>query len=315
MAKRTKKANNQSLRLFQGLKSWFGAMDKDRRRAGLKTGGFVVIAAGLIAGGILAMQSLERYVANIAGQRQVALQVQFLNPPEWMSDSLIQEICDSTGIRSDDFLLDKVLPERWAKNLAGNPWVSKVNLVHRNYRGIVALDCELRRPVAQIRQADGIYYLDEKGVVLPPAELIGSEEHLVELRGDTVRLPKPGKAVESLPLLAGLHVLTMIRQVDEALPEDQRLWNELAIMDVSNYEGRVDPRRAHLMLYTTNETEVRWGAAVGQSRGYAEASPKEKLRYLYIKHRQEGSLNSYRYVDLRDEGNRWSDPLREEGAG
>ena len=111
--------------------------------------------------------------------------------------------------------------------------------------------------------------------------------------------------------MAGLQVLNEIRRVDQALPPQQRLWAELAVLDVSNHEGRRDPSRPHLSLYTHNGIELRWGAAVGRSRPYHEAPWKEKIENLYRAHRQTGTLTCYQYVELRDAAKRLADPVRQ----
>ena len=263
---------------------------------------------------VVGMRLLEGYVAGVARQRGVRLKVQLLNPPAWASDRLVRDICLSSGIRRDDFLLDKDLPGQWAANLAVNPWIKQVKKVHRRYDGLVQIECELRRPIAYVEQSDGVFYLDSEGVVLPDATLVGGARHVVKLRGEVAALPGAGETVDSAAVMAGLQVLTLIRQVDEAMPEDERLWMELAAMDVSNYEGREDLFRPHLALYTRNMTEVRWGAAVGRARPYHEASEKSKLSTLYRAHKHMGTLACYQFVELRDEGREIADPLRDQSG-
>jgi len=254
---------------------------------------------------------LDSYVHQLARQRQVQLSVEFSNPPAWASDTLIKDICLSSGIRQDDFILDEDLPAQWATNLAQNPWVKQVKQIHRRYDGRVQLDCELRRPIAKVIQSNGTFYLDAEGVVLTEAELAAGAGHLVELRGTVAAVGRPGETIGSAALMAGLQVLSEIRRVDQALPPQQRLWAELAALDVSNHEGRRDPDRPHLSLYTGNGIELRWGAAVGRSRPYREASWKEKIESLYRAHRQTGTLTCYQYVELRDASKRLADPVRQ----
>ena len=155
-----------------------------------------------------------------------------------------------------------------------------------------------------------MYYLDLDGVVLPRVRLGGTGEHLVRLRGWSLGVPAPGERINSPAVLAGLELLAMFRKVDEDLDWEERLWEELAVLDVSNFEGRISNADAHLVVYTTNDTEILWGAQVGRSRVLYEAPYKEKLRRLYQHKKGEGSLGAYERIDLRPIRKEKADPLR-----
>jgi len=275
--------------------------------------GLLILIGGVIAGLGVGFRYLEEYVVKISQQRKVQLSIVLVDPPGWVSEQLREEICLSSGVKSDDPLLDKDLAAKWADNLAGNPWVSQVNKVHKRYDGRVEIDCELRRPIARVVKSGKEYYLDQEGVVLPKVHPDDFAEHLVELTGDVMALPKPGDAVTSPSLLAGIQVLAMIREVDEQLPMKDRLWTQLARLDVSNYEGRVNQAESHLTLYTKNDTPAYWGAAVGRSLPYYEAPAKYKLATLYRAYKQYGSLDVYSHVELRDLRKEKEDPLKQQG--
>ena len=72
----------------------------------------LLIFGGAVVSGFYYM---ERYVEDITRKRQVGLTVEYPNPPKWASPQLIEEICLSSGIRSDDFLLDKDLTAKWSE--------------------------------------------------------------------------------------------------------------------------------------------------------------------------------------------------------
>ena len=290
-ASRTRRTQSPRLtdRLRQGLT---GAMG--RRAAKLLT--WVVVLAAAATG----MWRLELYVKNITSQRQVQLTASMANPPRWASDELIREILLSTGIHHDDFILDDDLTGRWAQQLSQNPWVKRINSVRKHYNGEVTFDCELRRPIAMVRQGISLRYIDAEGVVLPDASLVKPYGHVIELRGSVASPGEPGHTLRDPAMIAGIQVLARIRGVDEQLKTDERLWQELAQLDVANYNGRRDQAASHLTFYTNNNTEVRWGAAVGSSLSYGEASARCKIATLYRKHKLAGSLELFPHVELRD---------------
>ncbi len=262
----------------------------------------------MIAAAVAGLRYLENYVQNITRQRQVQLTLDMANPPRWAGEELIKQICLSSEVKSDDFLLDEALTEKWAQNLRNNPWVKKVNQVRKRFDGRVVIDCELREPIALVQQRGRAYYVDFDGVVLPQMPIY---THVVKLIGGQSPVPAPGESIQSESLLAGLHVLALIREVDRQLPRQERLWGQLARIDVANHEGRLSKANSHLILYTKNNTEIRWGAAVGRERPYYEAPVKYKLARLYQAFKNFGSLDEYSYVELRDLRKEKTDPLRQ----
>ena len=164
--------------------------------------------------------------------------------------------------------------------------------------------------IAAIQRNEKTFLIDPEGVVLPYADI---HCHLVRIEGAGNYLPDPGQAVQAKDLIAAVDVLTKIIQMDEQLPVEDQLWSELAVLNVANFEGRINQRDPHITLYTQRFTEIRWGAAVGRSVPYHEAGFKYKLSTLYRTYKKFGSLDSLLYVDLRDWRKEKADPLRKSG--
>jgi len=275
----------------------------------------LVLLAAIIGFGF---SFLERYVRQVNHSRQVKLKVELKDPPRWASHELVCEVCLSTGIRQEDDFYDPELVKSWTANLAKNPWVKKIHRLHKRfqgeqegkYEGLLEIDCELRQPLAAIQTDLELCYMDVEGVVLPAVPLDGLAGHLVRLQGDNLKTIRPGMHISSKSLLAGIEVLAEIRKTDEQLPWQDQLWSELAVMDVSNHEGRIDPGDAHLVIYTEDNTEIRWGAAKNRERSYYEAPLVTKLKHLYRSHKRYNSLGAYEFVELRYQRKEKADPLR-----
>ncbi len=253
---------------------------------------------------------LERYVQQVNRERQVKWKVELEDPPRWASHDLIRQVCLSTKIRQDVDFSDPELVKTWNANLAQNPWVKKINSLRKRYDGLLKIDCELRQPIAYILVNPKLcYYVDVEGMVLPAVPLEGWM-HLVRLQGDTPKTIQPGMSFTSKPLLAGIEVLTEIRKTDEQMPREDQLWSELKVMDVSNFEERIAKGESQLVIYTTDDTEIRWGAAKNRERPYFEAPLVTKLIHLYRSHKRYNTLNRYEFVDLRYLRKEKADPLR-----
>lgn len=269
----------------------------------------LILLSMVVTGFVLGFGWLEGYVRGVSQGRGVQLRVMLTNPPAWAHDELIEQICLSSGVRSDDFLLSEELAQVWTENLAQNPWVRQITRVRKGYDGCVQIDCQLRQPIASIKQGGQLYYVDTDGVVLDAMPI---RYQLVQLEGLANSLPPPGESVTSSSLMAGLGVLTIIREVDEQLPKEDRLLHQLAVLDISNYEGRRHREQSHLTFLTREKgTEIRWGAAVGRERPYYEAPAKYKLASLYRTYKLYNSLDVFTFVDLRNIRKEKSDPLRE----
>jgi len=310
---RKNKVKNSRKRTSPGLlKRWFAESGSQWSKAIGRWLGCLVILIAVISGMVVGLRYLDRYVKEeVASRREIQWEVMLADPqPQWASDELKDAICLSSGLSSDDFLLDEGLVGKWAGNLALNPWVKHLNQVRKRYDGLVVIDCQLREPIGLVEQAGRVYYIDDDGVILPEMPIYG---HLVRLEGFSEELPEPGQYIKSKSLVAGLQVLAMIREVDANLLSRERLWGELAVLDVGNHEGRVSREDSHLTLYTKNNTPIRWGAAVGRERPFYEAPANFKLASLYRVFKKYYSLDRYSYVDLRNLRKERSDPVRRSG--
>lgn len=296
--------NDKSPGLSARLSAWTesGLVPAVRRQIGRFT--LWLGAIGLI---IATFITLENYVKNVARERDVQYSITLLNPPSWLSKDLEREICLTLGVKSDDYILDKSLTEKWKQALSNNSWIKHINMIHRDYTGHITLDCEIRFPIAAVHQDNQVYYLDLEGTVLPAGPV---SHHLVRFIGNESFLPAPGNTVTARDLVAGLKVVQLIKNVDLHLPATERIWTELASLNIANFEGRCDSTESHLTFYTERDTPIRWGAAVGQSTANYEAQYKVKLANLYRQFKQTGSLDSYHYVELRDFRKERADPFK-----
>ena len=75
--------------------------------------------------------------------------------------------------------------------------------------------------------------------------------------------------------------------------------NQIASIDVSNLDGRKSATEPHIVIVTKDGKNINWGAAVGTSQRYVEASDQEKLAMLYDFYKFNGTLQNIKYVELR----------------
>jgi hypothetical protein len=77
---------------------------------------------------------------------------------------------------------------------------------------------------------------------------------------------------------------------------------DVAIVDVSNFGGRIDANAAHLVLHTRFDTEIRWGRPIRADDFYVEIDPARKLELLEKIHTRYGRVDAgWPWIDVRFE--------------
>ena len=227
----------------------------------------------------------KRYVDQQVAAPTGPLKVVIKDKPAWMSDFLAEQI-GLTVPRESSSSFDRSLLETAAKRLAANPWVCNVRSVRRVYGDrpgdTLEIDCAFRAPIALVQWGDYYWLVDGEGVKLPeqfraehvPRLIVGRDGHtnIRVLQG--VRQPPPhtGQTWPGEDIAAGLGLAKVLYGKPYA--------DALVAIDVSNDQGRVDPREAQLVCRTKELTEVRWGRPADAEDALAEVPAEQKLDEL-----------------------------------
>ncbi|HEX6987406.1 MAG TPA: hypothetical protein VF170_18655, partial [Planctomycetaceae bacterium] len=79
------------------------------------------------------------------------------------------------GLEAEFVVLDPALLPRLAEAFAKEPWVKRVVRLRKGLPAHVEVELEYRRPVAMIDVKQGVYPVDEEGVLLPPEDFSPAE--------------------------------------------------------------------------------------------------------------------------------------------
>ena len=88
--------------------------------------------------------------------------------------------------------------------------------------------------------------------------------------------------------------------MDAVVCPDKPLLREIDRIDVSNFDGRKNKLRPHIVLYTKDNTQIIWGAEIGTWQRHLESPDDDKLAKLYTYYQQNGTLSGVKYINLRD---------------
>jgi hypothetical protein len=245
--------------------------------------------AGLIVLSLAAAISMVVLLRDLVERRYAwpptAPRVVLLNRPQWMSAALAEQIVDTArpvGIRS---VFDRQLLVDTATALEQNPWIKQVRQVRRAYMqypgDTLEVDCEYRVPTALV-QWQGYYWLvDADGYKLPEQYSATQLRQAMYSQGNlTLRLVQgvtrppsaSGKLWPGDDLAAGLEMVRLLAGRPFA--------QELPVVDVSNFRGRVDPQAAQIVLITSRNTEIRWGRPPSAKDYFVEVLTSQKLQCL-----------------------------------
>lgn len=262
-------------------------LERRRRWAKRLTHAFalVVVVGGFAIGyRALAGHVRERYTI-VEGTPALVL----VNRPAWMNDRLAAQVAQRlaaiTPARSST--LDHDLLVALHDELSRDAWIERVNGIRRADLGgqdSILIDCAYRTPLAIARWDSGretIYQLvDARGVLLPiryEAEevraIMDGQDRSTNLRVITGLTREPPRAAgarwDSPNLSAGLEVA--------ALLQDEPAARDVVLIDVANVGSR---NASQVILWTTSNTEIRWGQPPSSTDTLAEATPTAKLAHL-----------------------------------
>jgi hypothetical protein len=196
-----------------------------------------------------------------------------------------------------------------AHNLASMAWLHGVDIqvTHNSVR----VRAQWRKPVAVIDVPEdrAKIYVDADLVVLDYLPM----PHLpiVELKNPDLRVvPRPGQRYDQPDVAAGVALVVLLGRVDAEQTPKSRLLDQIASIDVGNFKGRENSRDPHIVLRSKDDTQIIWGAELGEWTKHGDATDEDKLAKLLTYYRDYGSLSAgAKYINLCDPQDRLPKPM------
>lgn len=232
---------------------------------------------------------MERYVQAVSPVAEPSGALELISPPRWINADVQGRIAAAAGGYCFD-LGDDTAGEI-ASRLKNFPWLYNVRF--RTTNKTIHVNADYRKPSAMIknggkkhylalvRPGDPLYAVEWPKVVLLDFVEIDALP-ILEIKGfSTKGMPSLGGAWDAPEVTTAVELISVLARMDEISCREKPLLDELATIDVFNFDGRQNKKDAHVVLYAKDGTEIRWGAAYGKSRLYMEATEQEKLATLY----------------------------------
>ena len=262
---------------------------------------FAVVAIGFVF--------LNRYVKKTVPVSQSSVPLKLVNVPGWVSEQLKERVYAAATAGGEDLKLDEEAARLVQQNIETRiAWLDGVEVL-TGHDGIY-IEGRWRRPLALVKRGLQSFYIDAEMVVLDFVPVPALSIAKVEGLSVEPTVPSPGRVWQKDDLAAAITILARLDQMDKSVTPDEPLLDEIARIDVSNFNGRQNSKTAHIILYTKDNTEIIWGAEFGTWQRYLEATDEEKLANLYGYYKEHGSLSGdARYINLQYSQDRVSLPV------
>ena len=277
--------------------SWFGSAPRKRvtktqrkhKAEALRLTVIIFIVLAVLAAAGIGLVFLERYVNSDSPTMGSTGRLEFIGQPQWVNSRLRDEIVAAAAPSSEDLVLDESTARNIAENLLKVAWLDDIKV--RVTDKAIRIGARYRRPLALIKVSGKKYYLDNEFVLLDYVPI--SELAIVEIKGfrsGYVSRAAVGFLYQQDDIAAAVTLLELLSRMDAEMAADKPLLDEIASIDVSNYNGRKSSSKPHIILYAKDGTEIFWGAEKGKWHLNLEAKDEEKLTLLYNTYETNGTL-------------------------
>jgi len=289
--------------LAQRMTQWFASW-KASGFEGLRLYITLVVVFGAVIGMVAGLRALEgRVLAGQVGPVPHAVHMAHDNMPDWMPDELGEQITRDLlpeGSRYNDAGLARAVCDR----AQANPWIAQVQDVTKRLGpdpriGEVVLKAQYRQPVARVQTSDHSWlFVDAQGYRLPDevptyrgqvrqgkgvverwffasnAPTGAVPIHYIDITGVSTPPPAIGQKWDADELADGLKLACLLQRYS---------WqNQVASIDVRNYEGKLDPNGSWLQIVARAEAgnmKINFGH-FPMPHGDWEISTEDKLSNL-----------------------------------
>lgn len=253
---------------------------------------------------------LDKYVRRAVPVSEKTAFLELVDVPAWVNEPLKEKIYAAAGAGGEDLKLDDAAAHSVQSNLEREvAWLQNVTV--QTTHDSIRIEGRWRKPLAVVKS--GLrkpYYVDADLVVLDFVPMPNLP--IVRIKGLSViaKVPPPGEVWQEETIAAAVAILARLDQMDKSVTPEKPLLYEIDGIDVSNFNGRRNSRKPHIVLYTKDNTKIIWGAEFGTWQRYLEATDEEKLTNLYAYYKEHGSLSGgAKYIDLQYSQQRVSLPI------
>lgn len=275
------------------LKTWLEDLSPDKQQQlRVWTARGILLIVGLSLFFYLCYQG-EQYAKDLDYFTVDPSQIELTQRPLWLTADIENDIFAVSCLSRRFSIQEPEITTSIANGLAHSPWVRKVIAVRKRYPNRLAIELELRRPIAYVDYRGTFYAVDRFGVRLPAVSR--------DLQKAPWRLPcilagrnEPPAVTEPWQGDIVPHAASVAATIDEA---GERFPVTVVALDVrfKYRNGQADP---DVTLYTTEGPHIKWGSPPSMEH-HGEPDGAAKIDNLATFASRVGTLSTREYVDIR----------------
>lgn len=290
--------------------SWRNARSKGRP-AGRRWNWAAMLKVAAVVCLLVAAGFLLRYAEGIVRAANAGAEGSLIlvDVPSWVNWDLKVRVAAMAG--GNQFPIADDTAAVVARNLRSMVWLDDVRVQVTN--DAVRIKARWRKPVAVIQRGSSKYYVDSDLVVLDHMPM--PQLPIVEIKGLAGGLPPTlGERYDRDDLAAAVALVCLLYRSDAEFAPKTPLLEQIASVDVANYKGRKHARDPHIILNTKGDTQIWWGAEIGEWAKHFEAKDEQKLAKLYTYYMQHGSLSAdVKYINVLEPVDKVPQPVDKYG--
>ncbi len=295
----------QKVGIKERFLSWRNAKRKSRTSRQWNWAAMLKVAAVVCL--LAAAGFFLRYAEGIVRAAYVGTEGSLIlvDVPGWVNWDLKARVAAMAG--GNQFPITDDTAAVVARNLRSMVWLDDVRI--QVTHDAVRVKAHWRKPVAVIQRGSSKYYVDSDLVALDYMAM--PQLPIVEVKGLAGGLPPTmGERYDRDDLAAAVALICLLHRSDEEFAPKTPLLEEIASIDVANYKGRKQPRAPHIIFNTKGDTQIWWGAEIGEWAKRFEAKDEDKLAKLYTYYMKHGLLNAgVKYINLLDPTDKVPQPI------
>ncbi len=282
----------QKVSIVARFLSWRNARSKSRRWDWATALKVTAVVCLLVAAGFFL-----RYAEGIVRAGYVGTEGSLIlvDVPSWVNWDLKARVAAMAG--GNQFPITDDTAAVVARNLKSMVWLDDVRI--QVTHNAVRVKAHWRKPVAVVQRGSSKYYVDSDLVALDYMAM--PQLPIVEVKGLAGGLPPTmGERYDRDDLAAAVALIGLLDRSDEQFAPKTPLLEEIASIDVANYKGRKQPGKPHIIFNTKGDTQIWWGAEMGEWAKRFEVKDEEKLARLYTYYMKHGLNADVKYINVCD---------------
>ena len=138
----------------------------------------LLFTAAIMLTTFLMLPGIRRMAPRLKHRREYVVKmddIRITQPPAHVPADFVSRVFFRAQLPGELSLLDDATLLKVADAFIADPWVSDIRRVKKDYPSFIQLDIVYRQPAAMVRIGDGLYPIDEEGVLLPSRDFTRDE--------------------------------------------------------------------------------------------------------------------------------------------